>query len=347
MLRKPTLLDVARAAGVSYATADRVLNARGGVAEKSVQRVRHAISELGYERDLTAANLSRRRLYRFRLYLPQGDHSFFTVLRRAAEDERRRRSAGRVALEIREVPALDPEALAGALEAVEAGECDCIGLVAVETPRVQAALERLERLGIPVVTLVADMHAGPRAAYVGIDNVMAGRTAGRLMRIAHLARAGRVLPIVGSVTARDHRDRLEGAEAVLAETGITLLPVLAMQDRVERMREGLSALASERAGITGIYSIGAGNRALIEAIAAWPGPRPFVVLHDLTPATRAGLEKGLIDAVIDQKPAQEVGVALDVMRAISDGLTPDARALEITPSIYLKDNLPVAALARG
>ena len=59
-MRKPTLHDVARTAGVSYATADRVLNERGGVAQKSILRVRQAIEDLGYERDQHAANLSRR-----------------------------------------------------------------------------------------------------------------------------------------------------------------------------------------------------------------------------------------------------------------------------------------------
>ena len=82
-MRNPTLHDVARAAGVSYSTADRVLNGRGGVAVKSVQRVRQAIEDLGYRRDITAANLSRRRSYRFAAFVPQGDHGFFSAIRRA------------------------------------------------------------------------------------------------------------------------------------------------------------------------------------------------------------------------------------------------------------------------
>ena len=36
-MHRPTLQDVARAAGLSYATVDRVLNDRGGVAQKSIR----------------------------------------------------------------------------------------------------------------------------------------------------------------------------------------------------------------------------------------------------------------------------------------------------------------------
>ena len=43
-MTSPTLSDVARAAGVSYATADRVINNRGNVADKSIAKVREAVT---------------------------------------------------------------------------------------------------------------------------------------------------------------------------------------------------------------------------------------------------------------------------------------------------------------
>ena len=347
-MRKPTLHDVAKAAGVSYATADRVLNARGGVAEKSVLRVRKAIDDLGYERDLHAANLSRKRHYHFRFILPNGDHSFFGALRAAVEAEKVQQRADRVMLSVVEVPALDADAQAEALEA-EGLECDCIAIVATEAPRLSAAITALATRGIAVVTLVGDAAPEARAAYVGIDNVVAGRTVGRLMRMAHTARPGLVLPVVGSLSARDHRERLEGLQAVLAEEGHTLaaLPAIAVHDRPDLMRARLTEALATHPQISGIYSIGGGNRGLLEVLSASPAPRPFVVMHELTPTARSGLERGLVDAVIDQKPAQEVALAIDVMKAIVAGRDWRDPAREITPTIYLKDNLPVTGSAGG
>jgi len=341
-MRKPTLHDVAKAAGVSYATADRVLNARGGVAEKSVLRVRKAIEELGYERDLNAANLSRKRHYHFRFILPNGDHSFFRALRTAVEAEQVQQRADRVLLSVVEVPALDPEAQAEALED-EALDCDCVAIVATESTRVSEAIAALHGRGISVVTLVGDAAPEVRAAYVGIDNVMAGRTAGRLLRMAHTRRPGLVLPIIGTLSARDHRERVEGLQAVLDEAGheVTSLPAIAVQDRSDLMRARLTGALAAHPQITAIYSIGAGNRGLLEVLAPMPAPRPLVVMHELTPTTRSGLERGLVDAVIDQKPAQEVALAIDVMKAIVVGRDWRDPAREITPTIYLKDNLPV------
>ena len=342
-MRKPTLQDVAQAAGVSYATADRVLNARGGVAQKSVDLVQAAIQALGYERDLHAANLSRRRLYQFCFVLPKADHSFFYALRAAVDREQALRQGDRIVISVIEVPALDAGALAAVLDS-PAITADCVALVAVEGPCVTAAIAALRKRGVAVVTLVSDAAPELRAAYIGIDNVIAGRTAGRLLRIAATAK-GTILPVLGSFHARDHRDRLEGASAVLTgeDPALRLLPAIAVDDRPDLMRARAGKALADHPEITGIYSIGGGNRGLIAVLQALTGPRPFVVMHELTPTSRAGLDAGWVDAVIDQKPAQEVSRAIDVMKAIADHRDWRDPARDITPTIYLKDNLPAAA----
>lgn len=344
-MRSPTLHDVARTAGVSYSTADRVLNGRGGVAEKSVLRVQHAIHELGYIRDIHAANLSRRRSYRFHFFLPRGEHGFFSVLRETLLGEAAGRATDRFLVTCRDVPAFDAERLAAELNRLEPGECDCAAVVGADSPALTAAIARLAALRIPVVTLVSDTASDARSLYVGIDNRVAGRTAGRLMRMAHRGRTGRVLLVLGTMGVRDHRERLEGAREVMGapEAGLDLLPPIEVQDQPDTMRERLGQALRSDGAISGVYSIGAGNRALIDLVGTLPGPRPFAILHELTPYSRAALEEGLIDAVIDQKPAEEIARALDAMRALADGQAPPAT--EIVPTIYLKDNLPGAGRA--
>jgi LacI family transcriptional regulator len=339
-MRSPTLHDVARSAGVSYSTADRVLNGRGGVAEKSALRVRHAIEALGYVRDIHAANLSRRRSYRFRFFLPRGDHGFFSVLRETLAREAEARAAERLQVSFHDVPALDAGVLAAELGRIAPGDCDCAALVGADAPELTDAIARLRALGIPVVTLVSDTADEIRSLYVGINNRMAGRTAGRLMRMAHRQGAGRILILLGSLGARDHRDRLDGAREIMAapEAGLQVLPPIEVQDRPEIMAERLAEALGRDPDISGLYSIGAGNRALVALFRERAGPRPFAVLHELTPVSRAALEGGLIDAVIDQKPAEEIARALDAMRAIADGRPPPAT--DIVPTIYLRDNLP-------
>lgn len=113
---KPTLMDVAAAAGVSYATADRVLNRRGGVAEKSVLRVLAAIEQLGYTRDVTAANLARGRSYNYAFLIPAQAGTFFGEMRAAVKAEAKARASQRINIMIEEVPAFNSDGLAEVLE---------------------------------------------------------------------------------------------------------------------------------------------------------------------------------------------------------------------------------------
>ena len=58
MSRRPTIPDLAKAAGVSVATVDRVLNRRLAVREVTVERVLRAAEQIGFH----AAGLIRHRL---------------------------------------------------------------------------------------------------------------------------------------------------------------------------------------------------------------------------------------------------------------------------------------------
>ena len=58
---RPTIKDVARMAGVSFATVSRVVNANVHVSDETRRRVQRAIDLLGYERNEAAAELRRGR----------------------------------------------------------------------------------------------------------------------------------------------------------------------------------------------------------------------------------------------------------------------------------------------
>lgn len=339
--RLPTLSDVARRAGVSYATADRVVNDRGGVAQKSARRVREAIAELGYVRNVAAANLSQRRTYRFAVVLPDGSSAFFSRIRALFDAAGERLRHDRVALRVDTVPAFDPGALCACLDRLAGEGLDGIAVVGSDDPRVARALGALHARGVGVLTLVADVLGATHDGYVGIDNRVAGRTAGRLIALAHGGRPGRVLPVVGALNARDHAERLAGLRETLAgHPDLALSPEIEGRDRHEIVEARVRAALEADPGITAIYSAGAGNAGLIRVLEARQGrgPRPVVLLHDLLPATRRALEAGLIDIVIDQRPEDEVARVLSGLRRLADRRGPPPPD-PIIPAIYVRENL--------
>ncbi|BDZ45731.1 LacI family transcriptional regulator [Naasia aerilata] len=59
--RRPTIHDVAAAAGVSVATVSKAVNGRYGVADVTSQRVLQVVQELGYESSIVASSMRSRR----------------------------------------------------------------------------------------------------------------------------------------------------------------------------------------------------------------------------------------------------------------------------------------------
>jgi len=341
---KPTVHDIARSAGVSLATVDRVLNARPGVREGTRIKVEDAIVTLGYVRDVAAANLAKGRVYPFVFILPVNENPFMAGLRREVEEAIARSGVERTRIQVIDVPALESTALVAALDRVaDEGDAAGVAFVAVDAPDVRDAAGRVAAAGIPMVTLVSDLSQSLRDHYAGIDNIAAGRTAATLMGRFLGSRQGKIVPMAGSLMVRDHRQRLEGFSAVMAQDfpHFTLLPAVEGRDDAALVEKLMGDVLRQHPDICGIYSLGAGNSGLLPVLEARPvSPPPVVILHELTQATGAALENGTIDAVLNQDAGHEVRSAIRVLKAKADGLPVIAAQERIRIDIFLKDNLP-------
>lgn len=339
---KPTVHDIASRAGVSLATVDRVLNRRPGVSARTREKVDQAVSELGFVRDVAAANLAKGRVYPLTFIIPSNDNSFMRGLRLALEEASARAAVERIAVRLVDVPAFDAPALAAALREAATHEPAGIAFVAVDAPEVVEAAAEISAAGIPLVTLVSDLSGTDRDHYAGIDNAAAGRTAASLLgRFA--GRQGKVCVLAGSMLVRDHRERCDAFASVMASeyVGLDLLPVLEGRDDPVTVERLVAELFSKRDDIVALYSLGAGNRGLVKALDRLPAERrPVVIAHELTETTRDALQSGLIDAVLNQDAGHEVRSAIRVLKAKADGLPVVAAQERIRIDIFLKDNLP-------
>ena len=80
----------------------------------------------------------------------------------------------------------------------------------------RAAIDDLVAGGAWVVTLVSDVPGSRRYHYVGVDNVAAGRTAGTLIGRFAGARSGEIGVVAGSLSLRDHAERIFGFNQVMS-----------------------------------------------------------------------------------------------------------------------------------
>jgi LacI family transcriptional regulator len=340
---KPTVNDIARVAGVSLATVDRVLNSRPGVREVTIERVNHAIQELDYVRDTAAANLARGRTYDFLFVLPASDNEFITSMERQINEFSKSLAADRTTLNILKVEAFDPKAMARIINDVDPEMVNGIAIFGPETPSVRDAIDQIRKRGVPVVALVSDLPSSARDAFVGIDNIAAGRTAGQLMGRFVQGDWGKILVITGSMLARDHLERRLGFDEVMTQEfpGFEVLASVEGRDDPELLEQLIPVAFESNPDINGIYSSAAGNAGLIRYLRNMGiGEDIVVVGHELTPLSREALNQGIFDVIISQDTGHLVRSTVRILKAQSDNSPINTAQEQIRIDIYIRENMP-------
>src|SRR5260221_2793791 len=201
-----TLRDIARQAGVSLATVDRVLHNRPGVRPDTVRRVKEAVERNAFQPHVAAADLARGRARRFAFVMPSGPNMFMLEIEAYLGEMSGWLSARRLAVELVTTDVFDAAVLASTLESL-VGDFDGVAVVALDHPSVRAAINDLVDGGTKVVTLVSDVPSSRRHHYVGIDNIAARRTAGALIRRLVGPRPGNIAVFARPVGRRAHSQR--------------------------------------------------------------------------------------------------------------------------------------------
>src|SRR4051794_23357937 len=336
------IADVARLAGVSTATVDRVLNRRSGVRAITVQRVLKAAAELDYmpAEELQAAMTPKP--LRLLFLLPDGTNRFLTNPARLIAHSEPRLKPFNVRCRVETIKSFNPELLARGLWQYR-DKVDGIAFMALEHPAVREAVNMLAERGIPTVTLISDILSARRAAYVGLDNRSTGRTAGYLIARFIGARPAKVAMIAGSLSYRAHEEREMGFLHLFEELFPTIKVVGLREGRddAERNYRQTRMLLGQHPDLAGIYNIGGGADGVARALKEMRRERDVVFIgHGLTADTRSLLIDGTMDAVITQNPLNAMMSCVAIFNNLRAGSDPMNGVEAPRSEIIFRENIP-------
>jgi LacI family transcriptional regulator len=339
MVTRPTITDLARQAGVSVATVDRVLNSRLPVREDTARRVVEAAEAIGYH----AAGLLKQRLIevpqRTFGFLLQKRDQFYQTLGAALAAETRAAAfiRGRPVVEFTDE--ISPSIIAARIRDA-AARADALAVVAVDHPVVNEAVEEVAASGKPVFTLLSDITAPSRAGALSVDTRKAGRTAG--WTISRLARgAGKIGILIGSHRYLSQELAEISFRSYLREhrPDLQLLEPLVNLDDQRFTYEAVVDLISSNPDIIGIYASGGGIEGLVRALRDEDaGRRIVVVCNELTPTTRTALIDGTIDLVLGTPIA---ALAQRAVAALAHATVERSGMLEVLlpADIFISENI--------
>lgn len=318
MARRPTIADVATAAGVSVSTVDRVLSGRATVNSKTAERVVEAAKGIGFYGvgAMQGRIGASKPAFTFGFLLQQGNRPFYRILASTLEKACRECTAARVTPVVQHLEDLSPEAVSQ--EILQLGSrVDTLGIVAAEHPRIAQAIETLAGQGKPTWGLISSLSAGCSVGYAGLDNWKVGRTSAWFFD--HMCRKpGKLGIIVGSHRYRCQELNESGFRSYFREHAPDfqlLEPMITMEDR-RVARELTRDMLNRNPDLGGLYISGGGITGVLQALRENPRPEGMVTVgYEFMDETRAALIDGILSVVISHPIERFSRETVDAMAA--------------------------------
>ena len=353
---KPKLADVARHAGVSLATADRVINNRSGVRDITRQKVLCAVDELGYQPDPNATNLARSEVRNISIILPTGELSIYQAVLKHWPQIKRVARYDRVELQL--MP-YSPEVEGDITQCIDQAEKTSRGIILAvsDCPAIRERAKSLSEAGIVVHTVLTGLASGAARRYVGVDNYKMGRAVAYFFKLLTHAHPGGILTRQHEEGVLAWKLLVDGFKDYLAEQdwSARLIPdetdgantnnPLALEELPD---EELQQVSDEKEKVIAILHVGEiGLREFLSDLSRHESDRPkiIVISVDMTAELVDALKMDRVDVIfyLDVVRIMERAIIgmideLILMNSEMDDVEPDSEYLDV--KIYVKENLP-------
>jgi LacI family transcriptional regulator len=303
---------LARAAGVSVATVDRLLNGREGVKPDTAAAILAAARRLGHPAlaRLAPSDPGALPTVRLGVLLHKKGQAFYRAFAEAMTQAAAAHPGYRIDLIMAFAASQSPTEMAALLRGM-IGRCDVLAATAVNHPDITAAVGDVQATGVPVFALLSDFALPVRAGYLGLDNLRAGRMAGWAIALAADG-PGTVALFVGGARWHGHEQRDAGFRAYLRARAprLRVLDTAVNLETRQLTHDATVSLLAHTPDLRGIYVAGGGMEGAIAALAQQRrSGQVALVVNELTPESRAGLTAGVVTMAI-ATPLQALTQAL-------------------------------------
>jgi LacI family transcriptional regulator len=340
-MRRPTIPDLAEAAGVSVATVNRVLSGAQNVRQATRERVQEAAQQIGFYGlgSIQARVAAARPHLRFGVLLLQRHRPFYQNVANALQEAATTATMAEVELRTEFLEDLTPQNVADRALAL-AEDCHAVCLTSAVHPVVTAALEQIQARGIPVFAFISQISVTGQMSYIGLDNWKVGRTSA--WAFSNICKApGKISILMGNPRYRNQEMNETGFRSFFREHApeFTLLEPVFTFESAAVAQEMTERLLADHPDLAGLYISGGGISGALAALRASGHAGKIVVVgYDLTEVTRAALLDGTMSMVISHPLARLARDAIDGMiRACAN---PGTNQTSIAPfEIFTRENI--------
>lgn len=314
-----TIAMIAKEAGVSRGTVDRVINKRGNVKPEVEKRVQEVIDRLGYKPNKIARALSYSKTPKkiAVIYRESGDQ-FEVQVKIGVEKAREDLSDFGISIILKSYRDNDIDDFLRVMDEIIGIGVDAIALNALNHDVVAEKINSVMEQGIHVVVFNSDVEHSNRYCFVGQDLYKSGRVAGGIM--AKLLKPGKRMIILSSdPKLYASQERVNGFISKFRENGIdeSCIELYRTRTKYDMTYKALEEAFSEDDNIGGIYLANESNAACGDFIASRTfTEKPVVICHDVNVETIGYVRNGHIDYIIDQRIYEQSYNAIMILKDI-------------------------------
>lgn len=315
----PTIKQIAKLAGVSRGTVDRVLNNRGAVKPETATKVREIAQALDYSPNLAGKTLAVRKKnlkFGYILFSSTSSNPFFLDLVRGIEDCALLLKEYGITVETRFAKIDNPNLQVKLIDELLDEGINGLVITPINHPVVEMRIRHLTASGFPVVTANSDIPDCGRIAYVGSNYFKSGETAAGLMNLVTNGSAN-VGIVIGSSWVHCHSERASGFTKRIKEKykGIHIIDTVMNHDDDLESFSVTQKLLCAHPEIDALFLAASGIVGSCRAVDEL-GLRGKIriISFDTTPPTCKLLREGAIVATIAQQPFTQGYKPLEILR---------------------------------
>jgi LacI family transcriptional regulator len=303
-----SIKEIAKKAGVSIGTIDRVLHGRGRVSDRTRARVQRIVADTGYSPNIYARNLSLSKVFRFAVLMPRPnqDSGFWRIALKGIDRAQREFEAAKVKVCYHHFDRYSDRSFERAFEKATGERPDGLLIAPVLSVVAQRLITSVEPV-IPYVFFDSAIPGASVLSTISQDPFQSGLLAANLMKWMQCS--GGSIAVVKVVPEDYHiGERLRGFEAGMSSVpSVRLVTYEAdSHDGEAIFRRLAGTILGENTDLRGVYVSNAWTYPFAASLNSNPaGRRICIIGYDLVGKNREYLEAGKIDFLISQRPGMQ------------------------------------------
>ena len=342
-----TIKDIAREAGVSIGTVDRVLHKRGRVSEETTRKIQKIVEETGYKPNSAAQGLAaNKKKFELCFAVPDPDYNpFFRDVVTGAQ-EKAKELKERYGVTVRFCylykDLLNAQIMQEKLK--ELDSADGVAALGVNQPDFRAKMAELEKKQIPVVLFNCDLPDVPHLSYVGCDYVKGGRLAAGLCAFAGTDSA-KVCVFSQEIANQieSYVLRMDGFRREMAERypQMQIVDLQEISRDEQKNEETVREMLVRHPDISVAYVVNPLDYKICKLLhKAFKKQQIRIITNDLADTQEDMVRDGVISATICQEPEKQGAYPLDILfQYLANGIVPENK-IYTNLTICTAQNIP-------